>query len=114
MQAKKLKIKFVPEHFNLFHLNMVHRCENFITMCGFHGQYYFSSNDTDPNDKCCGTIFDPKPIFVNTGTCFTSTLEIPEVWPFTFSYIKILLRVDEAIAPGSYQLTKIKFTFRYR
>jgi hypothetical protein len=51
--------------------------------------------------KCCGVFFNPKPIFVNTGTCFTSYQEVWEVWPFTFSFIKIWLNVQSKISPGA-------------
>ncbi len=77
------------------------RCEKFVTMCAFHGEYFFSSSNAPPELQCCGTFFNPKPFFVNTGTCFTSNLEIWEVWPFTFSYIKVLLNVDSNLSPGT-------------
>ena len=77
------------------------RCEKFISLCDIHGDYLFSTPGISPEKKCCGVFFNPVPIFVNTGTCFTSYKEIWEVWPFTFSYIKIWLNVQSKISPGN-------------
>ena len=86
------------------HNILIIRCEKFISLCDIHGDYLFSTSDVPPEKKCCGVFFNPVPIFVNTGTCFTSYQEIWEVWPFTFSYIKIWLNVQSKISPGKVSL----------
>jgi hypothetical protein len=63
-------------------------------------QFFFSAADIGPAGQCCGAFFNTKPIFVNAGTCFTSHLEVWEVRPFTFSYIKVMLNVEDKVSPG--------------
>ena len=69
-------------------------------MCDIHGEYLFSTPGTPPSRKCCGVFFNPKPFFVNTGTCFTSYKEVWEKWPYTFSFLKVWLNVQSSISPG--------------
>jgi hypothetical protein len=80
--------------------NDIFRCEKFISMCDIHGDYLFASSAKSANKKCCGKFFNPKPFFVNTGTCFTSYQEVWEKWPFTFSFLKMWLNVRTSISPG--------------
>ena len=89
------------------------RCEKFILLCDIHGHYLFSTPDMPPEKKCCWVFFNPEPIFVNTGTCFTSYQEVWEVWPFTFSFIKIWLNVQSKISPGANLYKKILHKFNF-
>jgi hypothetical protein len=81
-------------------------------MCDIHGEYLFSTPGTPPRKKCCGVFFNPKPFFVNTGTCFTSYQEVWEKWPFTFSFLKVWLNVQSSISPG--YIFKLKLLNNYQ
>ena len=79
---------------------IINRCDKLISMCDIHGEYFFSETENKTENRCCGVYFDPKPFFVNTGTCFTSHLDVWEKWPFAFSFIKFWINVQSQISPG--------------
>ncbi len=87
-------------------LNM-YRCDDFITLCEVHREFYLSSPDIDPKEKCCNAIFNPVPFFSHTGTCFTTHAEIIETLPFTFSSIKVWLNMRSDNSPGK----ELKYKF---
>eukprot|EP00095_Tigriopus_kingsejongensis_P003153 snap_masked-scaffold791_size96783-processed-gene-0.4 protein:Tk03153 transcript:snap_masked-scaffold791_size96783-processed-gene-0.4-mRNA-1 annotation:"histone h2a-like" len=67
------------------------RCNDFIPYCDLHGSVYYS-NGSDPDQiTCCERLFQNRPIFTPAGTCFVSTAEIWEFYPFIFSSMKIWL-----------------------
>jgi len=76
------------------------RCDDFVTLCEVHREFYLSSEDAKPEEKCCGAIFNSTPFFSNTGTCFTTHAEIVETIPFSFSSIKVWLNMQTANSPG--------------
>merc|ERR1712027_70708 len=48
---------------------------------------------------CCGTVFDPDPVFAFTGTCFKIKMPMYEKVPFVFSSVKVGLFLGNQFTP---------------
>ena len=94
LQSLKISIRY-------FSKQNINRCEDFITLCEVHREFYISSPNVSWTEKCCGAIFNPVPFFSPTGTCFTTYAEITEFLPFTFSSVKVWLNMNSKNSPGN-------------
>ncbi|TRY62037.1 hypothetical protein TCAL_09523, partial [Tigriopus californicus] len=86
---------------DLYHKVAV-RCKDFIIYCEMKAEIYSNTNiNGSPGQKtCCDILFDPKPTFGFSGTCFTTNVEIRETFPSIFHSLKIWTYVDSQNAPS--------------
>ena len=74
---------------------MLFRCEDFISFCDIHNNYFATDEPDLPDDfNCCKMYFDESPTFSTQGTCFTTKKNILERTSFVFDGIKIWIHSD--------------------
>ncbi len=69
------------------------RCDEFITFCEVHRVFYSGS-------ECCRALFEERPFFGPSGTCFHLRREIYEGSPLVHSTVTVWAEVNETASPG--------------
>ena len=65
------------------------RCEDFVYFCDVH--HTFSMGP-----RCCGTLFNPDPVFTHSGVCYTIKTDIVEYLASSYSSIRFYFTIDNA------------------
>ncbi len=82
------------------------RCDDFVTFCSYQRQFFLSSRLSPPGSSepsCCDALFNPRPTFATTGTCYTTNVNITEKLPSSYSSLMIYVDAREDITP-EYQM----------
>ncbi len=70
--------------------------------CSFHSQFFVAPYMQPPpynRTTCCQAMFDARPTFSTSGTCYTSNRAINEKLPSSYSNVVVYANAREDITP---------------